>query len=159
MQDKDRDRKEDPLEVLKGDIRIGKELNEFQFLLREWFFTCYIVGTLILCLCQAAALLGFRQIWRLRLRDQILRQMQEDDLSDHLELDESQLSQEPNEWEDLSQQENQDNVVTSEDGASQVEPISVTETSQQEQRSEGFAPSLVVEVESSRPGDDGPNST
>lgn len=38
---------EQPLvEVLRGELRIGKELNFFQETLREWYYTSFFVGTL-----------------------------------------------------------------------------------------------------------------
>jgi hypothetical protein len=35
------------VEVTGGDLLIGKELNSFQELLKVWFYTCYLVGTLV----------------------------------------------------------------------------------------------------------------
>jgi len=37
-----------PVEVITGQLRIGKELNIFQLILKEWFWTCYIVGSTII---------------------------------------------------------------------------------------------------------------
>jgi hypothetical protein len=34
-----------PVEVIRGEVRIGKELNAGQEVLKEWFYTCYIIGT------------------------------------------------------------------------------------------------------------------
>ena len=34
------------VEVLSGELRIGKELNVFQELLKEWYYTGFFVGTL-----------------------------------------------------------------------------------------------------------------
>jgi hypothetical protein len=35
------------VEITGGDLLIGKELNAFQEMLKEWFYTCYLVGTLM----------------------------------------------------------------------------------------------------------------
>jgi hypothetical protein len=35
------------VEVTGGDLLIGKELNELQEMLKVWFYTCYLIGTLI----------------------------------------------------------------------------------------------------------------
>jgi hypothetical protein len=35
------------VEVTGGDLFIGKELNAFQEMLKVWFYTCYLIGTLI----------------------------------------------------------------------------------------------------------------
>ena len=34
------------VEVLRGELRIGEELNKFQELLKEWYYTAFFVGTL-----------------------------------------------------------------------------------------------------------------
>jgi hypothetical protein len=116
MQDKGH-HKELPLEVTRGEIRVGEELNDFQFVLREYFFTCYSVGVIFLYTMQLTGLLLLRTYWKERQRAHILRQMrgvQEEDPSENLELDESQLepdtlgeqgtSSSNNDWEDLPQQ-------------------------------------------------------
>ncbi|CAB9512943.1 Putative adipose-regulatory protein (Seipin) [Seminavis robusta] len=36
-----------PIEVIRGEVRIGKELNAFQEVLKEWFYTWYFVGTMM----------------------------------------------------------------------------------------------------------------
>ena len=117
MQEKGR-HNEMPLEVTRGEIRIGEELNDFQFLLREYFFTCYAAGVIFLYIMQVAGLLLLCAYWKERHRVHILRQMQEvqeEDPSENLELDESQLEPETldeqatsssnNDWEDLPQQQ------------------------------------------------------
>ncbi len=105
MQVKDKRRKEEPLEVTRGEIRIGKELTDFQFLLRDYFLTCYIVGVIILSTIQLLGIIFLRSYLKHRQRQRILRQMVEEneDLSEALELDESQLVPETNDWEDLPQ--------------------------------------------------------
>lgn len=37
-----------PIEVVAGEVRIGRELNAWQQVLKDWFYTCYITGTFIL---------------------------------------------------------------------------------------------------------------
>jgi hypothetical protein len=36
-----------PVEVIRGEVRIGKELNAYQNVLKEWFYTCYVIGTIV----------------------------------------------------------------------------------------------------------------
>jgi len=105
MQVKDKPRRDDPLEVTRGEIRIGKELTDFQFLLREYFLTCYMIGVIFLSTMQVVGLLSLRSYWKHRQRQNIIRQMREDneDPSETLELDESQLEGDTNNWEDLPQ--------------------------------------------------------
>jgi hypothetical protein len=106
MQVKDKREKDDPLEVVRGEIRIGKELTDFQFLLREYFFTCYIIGVMIISTIQTINLVVLRAMWKQQQHRRILRQMQEEleDSSHILDLDDSEL--EPGaseEWDDLPQ--------------------------------------------------------
>ena len=105
MQVKDKPRRDEPLEVTRGEIRIGKELTDFQFLLREYFLTCYIVGVILLSTMQVLGLLCLRSCWKHRQRQNIIRQMQEnnEDPSETLDLDEAELEGEANEWENLPQ--------------------------------------------------------
>jgi hypothetical protein len=37
-----------PIEVVQGEVRIGKELSTFQNLLKDWFYTCAVVGVALL---------------------------------------------------------------------------------------------------------------
>jgi hypothetical protein len=105
MQVKDKREKDEPLEVVRGEIRIGKELTDFQFLLREWFFTCYTIGVMILSTMQMIGLIVLRAMWKHQQSQRILRQMREEqeDSSEILDLDESQLEPETTDWEDLPQ--------------------------------------------------------
>lgn len=107
MQVKDKRTKDDPLEVVRGEIRIGKELTDFQFLLREYFFTCYIIGVIIISTIQTINLVALRAMWKQRQHRRILRQMQEeleDDSSDILDLDDSEHGPGASEeWDDLPQ--------------------------------------------------------
>ena len=97
-------RNDDPLEVTGGEIRVGVELTDFQFLLREWFFSCYLIGVTVLSAIQVVGILLLRAMWKHQQIERLLRQMREEqeDLSDRLDLDESQLEPETTEWEDLS---------------------------------------------------------
>lgn len=40
-------RQQPMVEVVRGDLLIGKELNAFQEMLKVWFYTCYSTGTLL----------------------------------------------------------------------------------------------------------------
>jgi hypothetical protein len=51
------------LEVLQGYIHIGKELTDFQLLLKEWFFTCIVFGTIFFFALQVVILLGWQMYW------------------------------------------------------------------------------------------------
>jgi hypothetical protein len=35
------------VEVIRGELRIGNELTRFQEILKEWFYTCFCIGTLL----------------------------------------------------------------------------------------------------------------
>ena len=37
-----------PIEAIAGEVRIGKELNAFQNILKEWFWSSFMVGTLLI---------------------------------------------------------------------------------------------------------------
>mmetsp|Transcript_21027 Transcript_21027/g.60789 ORF Transcript_21027/g.60789 Transcript_21027/m.60789 type:complete len:158 (+) Transcript_21027:138-611(+) len=106
MQEKDRLRRDEPLEVIAGEIRIGKELTEIQRILRVHFFTCYAIGVMFLSTMQIIGLLGARAYWKHYQKLRLIRQMREgeeaDDPSETLELDESQLEHETSQWEDMT---------------------------------------------------------
>lgn len=42
-----------PVEVISGQVRIGKELNWFQVILRDYFYSCYIMGAMTIFVLQA----------------------------------------------------------------------------------------------------------
>jgi len=42
-----------PVEVISGELRIGKELNWLQGILREYFYSCYAMGTICIFVFQA----------------------------------------------------------------------------------------------------------
>jgi hypothetical protein len=76
------------LEVLQGYLHIGKELTEFQLLLKEWFFTCMAVGTMFFYGLQVMLLLGLQTYWEyLQEKRERERVDLEDDASDNLGLD------------------------------------------------------------------------
>ena len=76
-----------PTEVISGEIRIGKELNRFQNTLKDWFWTCFIVGTLLiftiqsLFACAAHILLS---MWR-----ELILQKQQGEVADDVDLGDS----------------------------------------------------------------------
>ena len=49
-------------EVTAGRLRIGKELNMFQLLLKEWFWTCLVIGTSIIAVAEGMILLVLRVV-------------------------------------------------------------------------------------------------
>mmetsp|Transcript_13825 Transcript_13825/g.22226 ORF Transcript_13825/g.22226 Transcript_13825/m.22226 type:complete len:528 (-) Transcript_13825:3106-4689(-) len=76
------------LEVLEGALHIGKELTEFQLLLREWFFTCLTFGTLFFFGLQLVLIFGLRWYWECKRKQQRHeRIILEDDASDNFGLD------------------------------------------------------------------------
>jgi hypothetical protein len=73
------------IEVTTGSVRIGRELSDIQLFLKEYFFTCYAIGTFIFFISQLFVL----AIGRLYLEKRRMRHMEEDP-SLNLELDGSQ---------------------------------------------------------------------
>lgn len=80
------------LEVLQGQLHIGKELTDFQLLLKEYFFTSMVFGTIFFYGLQVLLLLSLQAYWAIleerRAREQ---DMMEDDASNDLDLDEVSL--------------------------------------------------------------------
>jgi hypothetical protein len=80
--------REEFLEVLQGCLCIGKELTTFQLLLKEWFFTCIVFGTMFFYASQVVMLLGLQMHWEYQRRK---RQREgfdwEDGASGNLDLD------------------------------------------------------------------------
>jgi hypothetical protein len=97
----------EPLEVTKGEIRIGKELSDFQLLLKEWFFTCYIAGSSFLFFFQLLGLFVVRMYLDAR---RTRRRMREDpsinlgNLEGGSQFDSHGSHGGRDEWEDLPQQ-------------------------------------------------------
>lgn len=92
-----------PVEVVSGSVRIGKELNWLQGILREYFYSCYIMGTLCIFVFQAVFWSFFGQ-WlelqreeRRRLMEEWEQQQQEEQ---HVAWDEV-AGEEDDEWDDL----------------------------------------------------------
>lgn len=52
-----------PIEVIAGELRIGKELNQFQTVLKEWFWTSFMFGTTIILLFQCLVYLVASFLW------------------------------------------------------------------------------------------------
>jgi hypothetical protein len=48
------------IEVISGEVRIGQELDSLQYLLKEWYYTCYMTGATFLFTLQASAFF----LWR-----------------------------------------------------------------------------------------------
>lgn len=42
------------VEITKAEIRMGKEFNTLQNILRDWYFTCYTIGTLAFVIIYAS---------------------------------------------------------------------------------------------------------
>ncbi|KAG7356704.1 Seipin-like protein [Nitzschia inconspicua] len=82
----------DCLEVLYGYLHVGKELTEFQRLLKEWFFTCMVFGTMFFYGIQVMLLLGlqaYRAIQRERREREEIHSWEENDASDILPFDDT----------------------------------------------------------------------
>ena len=56
----------EPIEVTRGEVRIGKELTKLQILLKEWFYTCLATGITVLFVCQLLLILAFKLILNAR---------------------------------------------------------------------------------------------
>ena len=52
-----------PIEVVAGEVRIGKELNPFQMVLKEWFWLSFLVGTLVILTSQVTFLAIINHLW------------------------------------------------------------------------------------------------
>jgi hypothetical protein len=93
------------LEVIAGEILMGEELSYFQLLLKEWFFTCYVVGTCIFFALQVLLWVLFQVCWSKRRQ----RQFVEDPLCD-LDLGSIPGGSWDGQWEDIPgpQQEQED---------------------------------------------------
>jgi hypothetical protein len=94
------------LEVIAGEIRMGEELSYFQLLLKEWFFTCYLVGTCIFFALQVLLWFLFQVCWSKRRQ----RQFVEDPLCD-FDIGSLQGGSLNERWEDIpGPQEEQEEV-------------------------------------------------
>lgn len=51
------------MEAIGGEIRIGEELSAFQELLKDWFYTCYCLGTIIFAVMYFMLQLATGIIW------------------------------------------------------------------------------------------------
>ena len=73
------------VEVVAGDIRVGKELNTLQLVLKEWFWTCLVVGTSIIAVVEGFGLLVLRVVFLdwLEFRRQTLAQQQQQHQQDN----------------------------------------------------------------------------
>lgn len=71
-----------PLEITTADIRLGRELSDLQLFLKEWFFTCYVIGTCFFFVLQLIALF----VVRFKLEEQRRKREIEEEASLNLEL-------------------------------------------------------------------------
>lgn len=53
------------IQVVRAELRIGKELNLLQATMKDWFYTCACIVILFLIVVQAAMYFGFQTWWRL----------------------------------------------------------------------------------------------
>jgi hypothetical protein len=49
-------RRETPVEIVGGEVRVGEELNRFQGIMKLRFYTCYVIGTLTLFIVNSVLL-------------------------------------------------------------------------------------------------------
>jgi len=94
---------EKPIQVHKAELRIGMELNWFQRLLKEWFYTCAMVGCFVFASGQVMGWSLVKLLYRIKTKANRLRRGQFEDVCFDDEQDSSYL--------DLSE-----NVVLDEDG-------------------------------------------
>jgi hypothetical protein len=64
----------EPVEVVAGEVRLGKELGDFQRLLKNWFYTCYTAGTCILFVVQLLLWVILQFCWDERRRRTLLEE-------------------------------------------------------------------------------------
>jgi hypothetical protein len=79
------------LEVLQGQLHIGKELTDFQMLLKEYFFTSMVFGTMFFYGLQVLLLLSLEAYWAILEERRARERDMEDDASNDLDLDEVSL--------------------------------------------------------------------
>jgi len=70
-----------PIEVIFGEVRIGKELNVMQDMLKEWFYACAAIGVVLLFLVQASIciLVHIWWDWRARKRHEVAARQTEEE--------------------------------------------------------------------------------
>jgi hypothetical protein len=66
----------EPIEVTRGEVRIGRELSKLQMLLKEWFYTCLFIGVATLFLGQLLGIICIGIV-----RDDYNRRRMQDDAS------------------------------------------------------------------------------
>jgi hypothetical protein len=71
------------VEVTGGDLLIGKELNNFQEMLKVWFYTCYLIGTFVFAGFYIVQWSLVRCIWQELRR----RSFQEEEPTIHFDFD------------------------------------------------------------------------
>jgi hypothetical protein len=71
----------EPLEVTRGEVQIGRELSTLQLLMKEWFYTCCLIGVFTFFVCELVGMICLRMIL-----DVYRRQRMHDDASIGLNL-------------------------------------------------------------------------
>lgn len=166
----------DSIEVIRGEIRIGKELSEFQYMLKEWFFTCYLVGSSLLFVVQILIVVLIRMV---RQRQDLLRRRRDvqhqlrDEASLNLNLNESQLESHqgdiagsgndgvvrddyaPDDWEELHLQPNDNGNNTNPSPPPTNEAVPASNTGDEGPQT-GAAPTLIQEEEEQENGGEQP---
>jgi len=66
------------IQVHSAELRIGKEHNAFQALLDEWFFTCALLGTMLIMILEIAAYFGIKAWIENRRLDAAMPQYQQE---------------------------------------------------------------------------------
>lgn len=81
--------RQEVLEITQGHLHIGKELSDLQQLLKDWFFTCLVIGTSFFYGVQVMLLMGLQWYWEIQREQRQREQVNlEDDASDNLVFEE-----------------------------------------------------------------------
>jgi hypothetical protein len=110
---------EKPIQIHRAELRIGIELNWFQRLLKEWFYTCAMVGCFVFATGQVIGWSLIKLFYKIKTKAKRLRRSHlENDLFD--DYDEDDLS-----YLDLSDTDIvQDKDIDEDDNSEQWDPIS-----------------------------------
>jgi hypothetical protein len=114
------DSNERPIQIHKAELRIGMELTWFQRILKEWFYTCAMVGCFMFAFAQVMGWSLVKLLYRIKIKAKRLRRSQlEDVLFDDDEEDISYLN--------LSETDLvQDEKIDEDDDSEQWDPIPQT---------------------------------
>ena len=106
-----------PIEVVAGELRIGKELNAFQNILKEWFWSSFIVGTLMIFTLQSFLFCMANLVWDSWKENLRRRREEEIDLGDAPYFFDATPPQsaggpfgDDDQWEPMPPQDDQDSV-------------------------------------------------